>query len=189
MHRYEKKQKKKKKKDGKLPIINLCLPVSRGFYRFNLGILRFISIKAGFWPRLSTVCASFLFIISPTLSSHTTSSAGYFAGENFLIILWSGERVLERLPGQLFADGKFRPLLPSPPSFFFGTNNSDLITQKGEGERRVEIGWMEVDNLFVLSNRIIMFLATLSSNYNINCKVIFFQNFLLSNLKNWRTNI
>lgn len=123
-----------------------------------------------------------------------------FVPHHFVRRLFRGRKLLdnimewrkggvERLPGQLFADGKFRPLLPSPPSFFFGTNNSDLITQKGEGERRVEIGWMEVDNLFVLSNRIIMFLATLSSNYNINCKVIFFQNFLLSNLKNWRTNI
>lgn len=144
VHRYEKSKKKKKGWQGSN--YKLVSPRVSRFLSFQ-SWTRFIFIKAGFWPRLSTatICAS-LFIISLTLLSHTTSSAGYFAGENFLIILWSGERVVERLPGQLFADGKFRP-----PSFF-GTNNSDLVTSlKREREECRNLGWMKVDNLFVLS--------------------------------------
>lgn len=45
VHRYE-KSKKKKKKNGKVPIINLCLLVSRGFYRFNLGRVLFLLRRA-----------------------------------------------------------------------------------------------------------------------------------------------
>lgn len=147
VHRYEKKQ-KKKKKDGKLPIINLCLPVSRGFYHFNLGILRFIFIKAGFWPRLSTVCASSLFIISPTLSSHTTSSAGYFAGENFLIILWSGERVeWKDCPDSYSRMESFDyPSPPLPLPFLGRITVTSLLLREKEREReesrnRVNGGW------------------------------------------------
>lgn len=129
MNRYEKS---KKKKDGKVPIINLCLLVSRGFYRFNLGRVLFL-LRRAFHPDcqpLQTVCASL--IISPTLLSHTTSSSGYFAGENFLIILWSGERVVERLPGQLFADGKFRLPLPLP---FLGRITVTSLLPRKAGRR------------------------------------------------------
>lgn len=164
--------KKAKKKGWQGSNYKLVSPRVSRFLPFQ-SWTRFIFIKAGFSPRLSTATNRL------RVSYYFTDT---FVPHHFVLRLFRGRKLLDNIMEWRKDGGKIARTVirgwkvsTTPPPSFFGANNSDLVTPAKGREKSVEISgeWRLIICLFFRSNRIIIFLGTLLSNA-INYKIIIF---------------